>query len=138
MFRWSTTEGRTTEPMLFGAGDCLGIKADPPDAAAAEGVRAARAAAAALAAGSDADWPKPLVEAGQQSKPLRRASSGRGRARSVAEADTHICQCEEVSLADLLGVRPPRYLGRDQPASGRATSPRSPRRGGSIRIRSSD
>src|SRR4029077_1258339 len=43
-----------TEPMLFGAGDCIGIKADPPLAAAAEGVRAARAAAAALAAGPDA------------------------------------------------------------------------------------
>jgi thioredoxin reductase len=108
-------DGRTTEPMLFGAGDCLGIKDDHPDAAAAEGVRAARAAAAALAAGSDADWPKPLIEA----RPAEQASSRllwARAARSVAEADTHICQCEEVSLADLLGVRPPRYLGRDQPA----------------------
>jgi hypothetical protein len=34
----------------------------------------------------------------------------------VAEADTHVCQCEEVSLDDLLGVRPPNYLRRDQPA----------------------
>jgi hypothetical protein len=109
-------DGRTTEPMLFGAGDCLGIKDDPPAAAVAEGVRAARAAAAALAAGSDADWPKPLIEA----RPAEQAPSPRllwaRAARSVAEADTHICQCEEVSLADLLGVRPPRYLRRDQPA----------------------
>ncbi len=42
-------DGRTTEPMLFGAGDCIGIKADPPEASSAEGMRAARAAAAALA-----------------------------------------------------------------------------------------
>jgi hypothetical protein len=37
-------------------------------------------------------------------------------AMAVAEVDTHVCQCEEVSLADLVGVRPPRYLRRDQPA----------------------
>ena len=30
-------DGRTTEPMLFGAGDCIGIKADPPDAAVSRG-----------------------------------------------------------------------------------------------------
>jgi thioredoxin reductase len=109
-------DGRTTEPMLFAAGDCLGIKDDPPAAAAAEGVRAARAAAAALAAGSDADWPKPLIEARQaEQAPSPRLLWVRA-SRSVAEADTHICQCEEVSLADLLGVRPPGYLRRDQPA----------------------
>ena len=109
-------DGRTTEPMLFGAGDCIGIKADPPDAAAAEGVRAARAAATALAAGPDADWTKPV----ERTRPAEQAPSPRllwaRAARSVAEADTHVCQCEEVSLDDLLGVRPPRYLRRDQPA----------------------
>jgi pyruvate/2-oxoglutarate dehydrogenase complex dihydrolipoamide dehydrogenase (E3) component len=108
-------DGRTTEPMLFGTGDCIGIKADPADRAAAKGVRAARAAAAALAAGPDAGWPKPVIEA----MPAEQAPSPRlvwARAtRSVAEADTHVCQCEEVSLDDLLGVRPPRYLNRDQP-----------------------
>ncbi len=109
-------DGRTTEPMLFGAGDCLGIKADPPEAAAAEGARAARAAATALAAGPDADWTKPIGE----ERPAEQVPSPRllwaRAARSVAEADTHVCQCEEVSLDDLLGVRPPRYLRRDQPA----------------------
>jgi heterotetrameric sarcosine oxidase delta subunit len=107
-------DGRTTEPMLFGAGDCLGIEDDPP--AAAEGVRAARAAAAALPAGPDADWTKPVIEA----QPAEQAPSPRllwaTAARTVAEADTHVCQCEEVSLDDLLGVRPPHYLHRDQPA----------------------
>jgi thioredoxin reductase len=109
-------DGRTTEPMLFAAGDCIGIKSNPPDAAAAEGVRAARAAAAALAAGLDADWTKPVTEA----NPAEQAPSPRllwaRAARFVAEADTHVCQCEEVSLDDLLGVRPPRYLNRDRPA----------------------
>ena len=109
-------DGRTTEPMLFGTGDCIGIKADPPDAAAAEGVRAARAAAAALAAGPDADWTKPV----EDERPAEQAPSPcllwARVARSVAEADTHVCECEEVSLDDLLGVRPPRYLNREQPA----------------------
>jgi thioredoxin reductase len=109
-------DGRTTELMLFGAGDCVGVKADPPDATAAEGVRAARAAATALAAGSDGNWTKPVAE----TPPAKQALSPRllwaSAARLVAEADTHVCQCEEVSLDDLLGVRPPRYLRRDQPA----------------------
>ncbi|MBC7521803.1 MAG: FAD-dependent oxidoreductase [Sandarakinorhabdus sp.] len=35
--------------------------------------------------------------------------------RSCA-AQTNICQCEEVSRADLLGVQPPRYLGDRSPA----------------------
>ena len=109
-------DGRTTEQMIFDAGDCIGIKPDPADAAAAEGVRAARAAGTALAAGPDADWTKPI----EAERPAEQAPSPRllwaRAARSVADADTHVCQCEEVSLDDLLGVRPPRYLRRDQPA----------------------
>lgn len=111
-------DGRTTEPMLFGAGDCIGIKADPLDASSAEGVRAARSAAAALATGREASRTKPVEE----QRPAEQAPSPRllwaRAARLVADADTHLCQCEEVSLGDLLGVRPPRYLRRDQPAQG--------------------
>ena len=117
-------DGRTTELRLFGAGDCIGIKADPPEAAAAEGIRAARAAAQALAAGRDAGWMKPV----EDERPAEQAPSSRliwaRAARSVAEADTHMCQCEEVSLHDLLGFRPPRYLNRDQPTQ-RARDPAS-------------
>jgi thioredoxin reductase len=110
------SDGRTNEPMLFGAGDCTGIKADHADAAGAEGVRAARAAASALAAGPDAAWAKPVIEATPaEQTPSPRLLWARA-ARLVAEADTHVCQCEEVSLDDLLGVRPPHYLRRDQPA----------------------
>ena len=104
--------------MLFGAGDCIGIKADPLDASSAEGVRAARSAAAALATGREASRTKPVEE----QRPAEQAPSPRllwaRAARLVADADTHLCQCEEVSLGDLLGVRPPRYLRRDQPAQG--------------------
>ena len=109
-------DGRTTEPMLFGAGDCIGVKAGPSEAAAAEGVRVARAAAQALAAGPDADWTKPV----EDKRSAEQARSPRllwaRAAHSVAEADTHVCLCEEISLDDLLSVRPPRYLNRDQPA----------------------
>ncbi len=109
------SDGRTTEPMLLGAGDCTGIKSDPAEAAA-EGVRAARAAAAALAAGAGAVWPTPrAVAPASQDAPSPRLVWARA-VRAVADADTHVCQCEEVSLDDLLGIRPPRYLRRDQPA----------------------
>lgn len=37
-------------------------------------------------------------------------------ASRACAATTNICQCEEVSRADLLGVQPPRYLG-DRPAA---------------------
>ena len=109
-------DGRTTEPMLFGAGDCTGIKVDPSDAAAAEGVRAARTAAAALAAGTDTAWTKPIIEAVSAEQAPSPRLLWAMAARTVAEPDTHVCQCEEVSLDDLVGVRPPRYLRRDQPA----------------------
>ena len=130
-------DGRTTEPMLFGAGDCLGIKADPPDAAAAEGVRAARAAATALAAGPDADWTKPVAEdRGRRSKRLHHASSGPGpRARSprpiLMSASVRRFRSTTFSAS---GRRV--TSAATSRRSGRATSPRSRMRGGSIRIRS--
>jgi thioredoxin reductase len=108
-------DGRTTEPMLFGAGDCTGIKADHADAAR-EGLRAARAAASALAAGDDVAWTKPVIEATLAEQAPSPRLLWAQATRLVAEADTHVCQCEEVSLDDLLGVRPPNYLRRDQPA----------------------
>ena len=101
--------------MLLGAGDCTGIKSDPAEAAA-EGVRAARAAAAALAAGAGAVWPTPRAVAPSSQDAASPRLVWARAVRAVADADTHVCQCEEVSLDDLLGVRPPRYLRRDQPA----------------------
>ena len=37
-----------------------------------------------------------------------------------APADTIVCQCEEVTRADLLGVQPPRYLSRPAPMAARS------------------
>ena len=37
-----------------------------------------------------------------------------------APPETIVCQCEEVSRADLLGVQPPRYLGRPAPMAARS------------------
>ena len=104
-------EGRTSVPMLFGAGDCLGV--NPAGGVAAEGVRAARAAASALASG--AAWHAPAKPAPSAQATSPRLAWARAVA-AVADADTHVCQCEEVTLADLLGVQPPRYLNSDRPA----------------------
>jgi Sarcosine oxidase A3 domain len=109
------SEGRTSVPMLLGAGDCLGIKSDASNAAVAEGLRAGQAAATALEAGPNAQWEKPFVAGDQvEAAPSPRLLWARAM-RAVAASDTHVCQCEEVSLDDLLGVRPPRYLDRDPP-----------------------
>ena len=35
---------------------------------------------------------------------------------AVTSADTMVCQCEDVTRADLLDLRPPRYLGEPSPA----------------------
>jgi hypothetical protein len=101
--------------MLLGAGDCIGIKSDALNATVAEGVRAGQAAATALEAGPHAQWEKPVVAKRQaEAVPSPRLVWARAM-RAVAVFNTHVCQCEEVSLDDLLGVRPPRYLDRDPP-----------------------
>ncbi len=110
-------EGRTTVPMLFAVGDCAGItaaKTRDQAIAAAEGVRAAAAAAAVVEADH---WPQPSETAAAVNDELSAARLRWAAAvMEVADAGTHICQCEQVSLADLLGLQPPRYLRRDQPA----------------------
>ncbi|HEY0315770.1 MAG TPA: NAD(P)/FAD-dependent oxidoreductase [Sphingomonas sp.] len=39
---------------------------------------------------------------------------------AVGEADTIVCQCEEVTRADLIGVQPPNYLARPAPMAARS------------------
>ena len=39
---------------------------------------------------------------------------------AISSPDTIICQCEEVSRADLLGVQPPKYLSRPAPMCARS------------------
>lgn len=90
-------------PGIFIAGDCAGLLGDA-DLATAQGKAAARAALGlndammpALAVGPDrlayrAAWLRAFVE--------------------VSPPETMVCQCEEVTRGDLLGVQPPKYLDR--------------------------
>ncbi|MDH2356503.1 FAD-dependent oxidoreductase [Bradyrhizobium sp. SSUT112] len=111
-------DGRTTVPMLFAAGDCTGINAEKTcdwRVAAEEGRRAARAAAASLGCDSKLDWLVPTaVVSAVGTIPERIAWANAELA--VADDGVYVCQCEEVSATDLIGVRPPRYLDRSQPA----------------------
>jgi thioredoxin reductase len=112
-------DGRTSMPGIFAAGDCLGIwaaKTADRSLAADEGRRAALAACAEIEQGRAV---VSLTSAGAAAgAPDDDAAASRAiwaaAAAAVAGPDTHVCQCEEVSLPDLLGVRPPRYLRQDQ------------------------
>lgn len=114
-------DGRTSVPGLFAAGDCAGISSGKTvDAAiaAAEGVRAAAAACDELASGISKAW-QPALEtetgSGDEDAAVIR-STWAAASMAVADAGTHLCQCEEVNLADLLGVHPPRYLSSEDGA----------------------
>lgn len=113
--------GRTTVPRVFAAGDCTGIrpaKTRDDRIAAEEGRRAAIAVAAALGddkrAASQAATDTVASEAAIDVAMIRCAWAA--AAIAVADGLTHVCQCEEVSIADLLAVRPPRYLVHDETA----------------------
>lgn len=112
-------DGRTSVAGLFAAGDCAGIlsgKTVNPAIAAAEGVRSASAACDELAGSTTTMWqPAPAAEPSPADEDVEDVRSAWvAAAMAVADAGTHLCQCEEVNLADLLGVRPPRYLsGKD-------------------------
>ena len=109
-------DGRTSQRHVFAVGDCAGITdARLADATqvAAQGRRAARAVAAEHGVAT-ADEPPPATAAPGD----RDGSRQRWLAAQVAFAgdDLVICQCEEVRLRDLIGVRPPRYLGHAEAA----------------------
>jgi thioredoxin reductase len=98
---------QTTVPGVCAVGDCAGIwaaKTLDPEIAQAEGRRAAATEGAALAPA-----PSESYDLGAYRLAWVRAS--------VLEADgtTHVCQCEEVTAREILEVRPPRYLGWEDP-----------------------
>jgi thioredoxin reductase len=102
----TAAHGATSLPGIYCAGDCAGI-VQPTDAEA-HGSAASRAAAAWLA-GSATSCDTPEYEAGADTTAYRLAWM-----RALLETgSTHApaCICEEVSRAELLGIRPPRYLG---------------------------
>ncbi len=97
-------------PGVFVAGDAAGLVPGPAgdaSAAIAAGVAAARAA---LGAPSDA----PAPAATPDRTPYR--LDWMRRLLAVGTPDVLACQCEDVTRGDLLGIRPPRYLGVAPPA----------------------
>jgi len=100
-------------PGIFIAGDCAGLLGDPV-LAAAQGKAAARAA---LGLGLD-EAAMPAAPEGFDRLAYRTAWL---RALvEVSPPETIVCQCEEVTRADLLGVQPPRYLDRTERLAARS------------------
>lgn len=104
---------RTTLPFLYAAGDCAGIwpsKTLSDSIARQEGRIAASAALRALGKGADvpeeaAVAPDPVA----RDVALERAEWVRAMTLNSAVAP-FLCQCEEVTAADVLELHPPRYL----------------------------
>ena len=106
---------RTSIPFIYAVGDCAGIwsrKSQATAIAAREGVIAGRAAVRALGAPIA---PSPADAPVVPDTPARDIAAERVawvRAAVLhAPSDQMICQCEEVSAAEILTLRPPRYLG---------------------------
>jgi thioredoxin reductase len=109
-------EGRTSLRCVFAVGDCTGVtdtRLHDPAPAEAAGRRAARAIAAELGRIA-ADASVAISEPAGDREGVRQ----RWLAAQLASAgdDLVICQCEEVRLRDLVGVRPPRYLAHSEAA----------------------
>ena len=112
---------RTSLPFVYAAGDCAGIwptKTLSDQTACREGRVAALAALRALGAaraGGEQEppvCPDPTVrDIGAERLAWVRAMTLRAGARAF------VCQCEEVTAADILELNPPRYLGWRRPAA---------------------
>lgn len=98
-------------PGIFIAGDCAGL-IDDTERAAAQGRSAARRALG-IGDAEDAGRPSPRDRLAYRTAWLR-ALVG------ITPAETLVCQCEEVSRADLLGVQPPNYLTRSPQMAARS------------------
>ncbi len=106
-------QGRCSRAGIYAAGDCSGVSDDGiADAALAEaaGRRAAHTAARDAGLAAPEAVPAPAV-AGSDRDAWRREWLQAHAGPDASELP--ICLCEEVSLGDLIGVRPPRYLGYD-------------------------
>ncbi len=98
--------GATSLAGIFCAGDCAGLAEE--GACTEQGAAAAQAAQDWLASGTQQHRGS-LAPAGEDGTAYRLAWM---RALLVEESvSAPVCLCEEVSRAELLGIRPPRYLG---------------------------
>jgi thioredoxin reductase len=105
---------RTSVPTVFAVGDCAGFHdamlADP-DLARSHG-RLAGNAAALQSRAPHAESRPPRTVSGDVS------SYWQSWLRSLIDAggwDVNVCQCEEVTRRELVGVKPPRYLDWESP-----------------------
>ena len=99
-------QGATSLPGVFCSGDCAGLAAETE--CEAQGRSSAQAAANWLETRAPA-LPAPTLYPGQDGTAYRLAWMRALLAQSGA--DTPVCLCEEVTRAELLGIKPPRYLG---------------------------
>jgi thioredoxin reductase len=105
----------TSLPGIYAIGDCCGVwpeKSADRAIAEAEGRRAA-AHAAGIATDTDAAIPQGATAPEYRLAWMRHAVI-------EANAEAHVCQCEEVTARDILEVRPPRYLQWERPLRNRA------------------
>jgi thioredoxin reductase len=104
---------RTSLPFLYAAGDCAGIWASKTlsdNTARREGRIAAVAALRSLGVGADGAEEAPVSpEAPERDIALERLEWVRAMTLKSA-GSPFLCQCEEVTAAEVLGLHPPRYL----------------------------
>jgi thioredoxin reductase len=108
------TDHLTSLPFVRAIGDCAGVSDDAwRDAATAvaEGRQAARAAARALGRMVEDSVLAPSHGATGTIGALDYRHAWSRALTAAGGPDVTICQCEEVTARELLGVRPPRYLG---------------------------
>ncbi len=101
-------DGATSLPGIYAAGDCAGLV--DASGAVAQGEAAARAAVTSL--GGDARPAFRPVSPAITGMPLFDYWQRWSRAEIAASGwNVHVCQCEEVTRAEIADLRPPRHLG---------------------------
>ena len=104
----------TSSPLVFGAGDCMGVTEAlrSRDDVEADARRAAQAVVASFRSG-------PVAHEAREVTGSDQLAYRRQVVEAMLESGGNAvlaCQCEDVTRADLAGIRPPRYLGTPPPA----------------------
>jgi NADPH-dependent 2,4-dienoyl-CoA reductase/sulfur reductase-like enzyme len=109
---------RCSLPGFYAVGDCAGIWPEKSlDAAVSrdEGIRAVVGIAAARGLGQTTTDDRPASLPAASGFDLAEYRLGWVRASVIGAAgEPYVCRCEEVTAREILEVRPPRYLGREQ------------------------
>ncbi|OXC73058.1 Sarcosine oxidase alpha subunit [Caballeronia sordidicola] len=106
---------RTSLPFVLAAGDCAGTWTDKtiaPSIARREGRIAAAAALSALGVNNqDVAEEAPVVPNALHTDSAQERCAWVRASVIEADGEPYVCQCEEVTAAEILSVRPPRYIG---------------------------